>query len=657
MEYLHTLPFSARFCECHPRGQKPRRIDASPAIAYDNRPESFPRIFMALLLSSQNLTKSYGPRRLFQGITLGLYDGDRAGMFGPNGAGKSTFLKILAGREHADEGTIEGRRGIRVAYLPQEDKFTKETPEEELLHVLRDEHMEEHDKYTQVAITLTKIGFEPPTGPAPDAPLASLSGGWKKRAAIARELVLNPDLLLLDEPTNHLDLEGILWLENLLKASRFAFLVVTHDRYFLDNVTTRVIEINPIFKGGYLSVPGTYSDFLERREPVLEAQAKEQQSLAQQVKEEIAWLKRGPKAQRTKNKSRIKDAHAMIETLAETRARAANDSAVDIEFSATERKTKKLIAAHNVVKAMGERTLMNKLSLTLSPKMKLGVLGPNGSGKSTFLKLLTGDLVPDAGTIKRAADLRVVFFDQQRKQLERTQLLKHALAPDSDSVFYNGELVHVSSYARRFLFRYEQLGRPVGELSGGEQALIARLMLTPADVLILDEPTNDLDIPSLEVLEGSLEEFPGALVLVTHDRFMLDRLSTDILGLDGFGNTGLFTDYDQYDAWQRGQDRAREKARRDEEAAKRAATAPPPAPKKGNTKKLTLIEQKEWEAIEGKIHAAEEEAGKLQKATEDPATMADHVKLTVAYDALGKAQARVHDLYARWQELDSKLNS
>jgi ATP-binding cassette subfamily F protein uup len=620
---------------------------------------------MALLLSTQNLSKSYGPRALFQGITLGLYDGDRAGLFGPNGAGKSTLLKILAGREHADEGTIEARRGIRVGYLAQEDRFTQETPEDELLHTLAaaDPHIEEHDKHTRTAITLTQLGFV--DDHAPTVPIATLSGGWKKRLALARELVLEPDLLLLDEPTNHLDLEGIQWLENLLKGAKFAFLVVTHDRYFLDNVTTRIIELNPIFKDGYLSVPGTYSDFLERREPVLEAQLKEQQTMKMKVQEEIAWLKRGPKAQRNKNKSRIKDAHDLIQQYADTRARTATDQSVDIEFQATERKTKKLMAIHSLVKSMGEppheRLLISKLNLILSPGMKLGVLGPNGSGKSTFLKLLTGDLQPDSGTIKRAPDLRVVFFDQQRKQLERTQLLKHALAPDSDSVYYNGELVHVSSYARRFLFSYEQLDRPVGELSGGEQArvLIARLMLTPADVLILDEPTNDLDIPSLEVLEDSLEQFPGALVLVTHDRFMLDRLSTDILGLDGYGTTGMFTDFEQYQNWVKAGEKARLQAAREEEARKRGETpgAPKPAPDKKPRRKLSFMEQKEYDGMETRILEAEDRVQACHKKMEDPKILANPAELTKACDDMHHAQQTVADLYKRWEELETKLNA
>ena len=585
-------------------------------------------------------------------------------MFGPNGAGKSTFLKILAGLEQADEGTMERRKGIRVGYVPQEDRFEGATPREEVLRTIarEDPHCEEHDRETRAAIVLTQMGFE--GDHAPDVPVGVLSGGWRKRLALARELVLEPELLLLDEPTNHLDLEGILWLESLLKGAKFAFLVVTHDRYFLDNVTTRIIEINPIFEGGYLAVPGTYSDFLDRRQPVLEAQAKAQQTMKMKVQEEIAWLKRGPKAQRNKNKSRIKDAHELIGKYADTRARTGTDGAVDIEFQATERKTKKLLAAHALVKTMGTgptaRLLINKLNLVLSPGMKLGVLGPNGSGKSTLLKLLAGELMPDAGTIKRAPDLRVVYFDQQRQQLAREELLKHALAPTSDSVFYNGQLVHVSGYAKRFLFRHEQLDRPVGELSGGEQArvLIARLMLVPADVLILDEPTNDLDIPSLEVLEQSLEEFPGALVLVTHDRFMLDRLATDIVGLDGAGNHALVTDYEQYRSWaQRGAGGGGDGGREGRAAAREERAVAEPATPKKPRRKLTFAEQKEYDGMEPRILDAEADVQRWHKAMEEPGVMGNHQRLAEVCAKMHEAQEAVAGLYRRWEELEGKLNA
>jgi ATP-binding cassette subfamily F protein uup len=612
---------------------------------------------MALLLSCQNIAKAYGSRELFEGITLGLYEGERCGMFGPNGAGKSTFLKILAGREQPDEGTLEARRGVRVGYLAQEDRFTAETAQEELIGALAKEHGDEHDKLTRVAIVLSKVGFEDH-----DVRVETLSGGWRKRLALARELLMEPDLLLLDEPTNHLDLEGILWLEKMLKGSSFAYVVVTHDRYFLENVTNRVIEINRVYGDGYLSVPGTYADFLERREVVLEAQAKEQQALQQKVKGEIAWLRRGPKARRTKAKSRIEDAHELIETLADVKYRNAQDGAVDIEFSATERKTNKLIATHQLTKSLGERLLIDKVNLVLSPGMKLGLLGPNGSGKSTFLKLLTGELLPDAGTVKKPQDLRVVLFDQQRKQLDRQMLLKEALAPGTDSVLYNGQLIHVSSWAKRFLFRYEQLERPVGELSGGEQArvLIARLMLTPADVLILDEPTNDLDIPSLEVLEESLEEFPGALVLVTHDRFMLDRLSSEILGLDGTGGHRIVTDYEQYQNWVDLREKEKAQALRQQAAQQRAAsgagTSPAKAEKKA-TKKLPYKEQQEWETMEARILEAEGDVQRWHKSMEDPKVAADRAKFTEVCEKLHTAQERVAALYARWEILEAKIQA
>ena len=579
--------------------------------------------------------------------------------------------------KHADAGTIEARRGVRVGYLAQEDKFVAETAREEMLAALqtsevgggkqearsKKQEVDPVEAETRVAIALSKVGFEDH-----EVKIATLSGGWRKRLAIARELLLEPDLLLLDEPTNHLDLEGILWLEKLLNSSKFAYVVITHDRYFLENVTNRVIEINGVFAEGFLSVPGNYSDFLERRETVLAAQEKEQQALQNLARKEVAWLRRGPKARRGKSKARIEDAHELLENLADVRSRNSLEQSVEIEFSATERKTKKLVAAHNLCKSMGEgtgaRKLIDKINLILSPGTKLGVLGPNGSGKSTFLRLLTGDLEPDAGTIKRAVDLRTVFFDQQRKQLDKKLLLKEALAPGTDSVVYNGELVHVSSWAKRFLFRYEQLDRPVGELSGGEQArvLVARLMLVPADVLILDEPTNDLDIPSLEVLEESLLEFPGALVLVTHDRYMLDRLSTEILGLDGMGNHAVVTDYEQYENWVAGMEKARVLAEREAEAAQRAGSSPVTAApaakesaKKPVGKRLNYNEQREWEKMEETIQAAEGEVEKWQKLMEDPGVMADGRKMTEACEKAHAAQERVTTLYARWEELEGKL--
>jgi ABC transport system ATP-binding/permease protein len=604
---------------------------------------------MPLLLSCQSLAKSF-QRPLFDGITLGIYDGERIGLIGPNGSGKSTFLKILADLEHADAGEVTRRRDMRVAYVPQQDAFPENsTPFTVLDQTLASDdhaHLDEHDRHTQASIMLTKIGF-----PDFDQPVASLSGGWKKRLAIARALVVEPDLLLMDEPTNHLDLEGIYWLEKLLASSRFATLVVSHDRYFLENMTTRIIEINRTYPDGFFSVTGTYSDFLLRREDFLEAQAIQQQTLANTVRREAEWLKKGPKARTTKAKYRIDAAHKMMDDLSDLKSRnASTNVSAQIEFSATERKTNKLLAAHNLTKSLGGRMLFSGLDFVLSPGTKLGLVGPNGSGKTTLLRLMTGDLEPDAGTIKRATALRIVFFDQARQQLDRTMTLKEALSPHSrgiDQVIYQDQPMHITSWAKRFLFRTEQLNLPVSMLSGGEQArvLIARLMLHPADLLILDEPTNDLDIPSLEVLEESLEEFPGALVLVTHDRFMLERLSTELLGLDGRGNANLYTDLEQ---WRRAVAAAAE-AETSERKAESAAKAAEAKPQK---KKYSYAEQKELETIEQRVLAAEAQVEANQKALD--AHITDPKKLEQVCHDLHTAQELVQALYARWQELESK---
>ncbi len=499
---------------------------------------------MSVLLTFESLSKSYGPRPLFTGLTMDLRDGERVGLIGPNGSGKSTLLKILAGLETPDTGTVSRRRSARFAYLAQEAIFDPEATIEEIVGAgLTDSGLEEYERSAKVGIVLGKVGIEDR-----DRRVGTLSGGWLKRVALARELVRDPDLMLLDEPTNHLDLEGVLWLEALLKETPFAFLLVTHDRYFLENVTNQVIELNRSYPDGYFRVEGSYSKFVERREEFLSGQAQRELSLASKARREVEWLRRGAQARTGKSTARIQEAGRLLGELAEVKARNTQAGSVQIDFSSTGRKSRKLLNAVGLSKARGGRPLFRDLSFTLSPGTKLGLLGANGSGKSTLLRLLTGELVPDHGTIERIDGLRVVSFDQNRDQLDREATLRRALAPNTDTLLYQGKPFHVTAWAKRFLFKVEQLDLLVGNLSGGEQAriLIARLMLQPADVLLLDEPTNDLDIPSLEVLEESLAEFSGALVLVTHDRYLLDRLCTEIIGLDGRGEARLFADYSQW---------------------------------------------------------------------------------------------------------------
>jgi len=598
---------------------------------------------MAFLFRCDSLAKSFGQRQLFSGISISFEDGERTGLIGPNGSGKSTLLKILAGLEQPDDGTLTMRRGLKLGYVPQQDVFSAgATVQDVMADAVDDLHIEPHDRDAQIAALLTRIGFTDA-----EQRVDALSGGWRKRLAIARQLIRKPDVLLLDEPTNHLDLEGIVWLEKLLANPPFAFLLVSHDRYFLEHSTNRTVELNAAYADGYLSINSNYSDFLEKKESYLAAQASLEQSVAGRVRREIEWLKRGAQARSTKAKGRIEQAQRLMGELADLRTRNAQGQTAGVDFVGTHRQTRKLLTAEKVMKSLGGRMLFKDVDLTLAPGTKLGLLGPNGSGKSTLIKVMAGQLEPDAGNIRRAEGLRIVLFDQSRAALDQQQTLRQALSPGSETVAFRGESIHVSSWAARFLFTRQQLDMAVRDLSGGEQAriLIARLMLQPADLLILDEPTNDLDITSLEVLEESLADFPGALVLVTHDRYMIDRLSTEVLGLDGIGGARLFADRAQYE-------RAKEDAQR--KPTEKFAAKTSTAPAKEKPKKLTYMEQREWEQIEERIQTAEAELDAKHQLLGNPAVMADHLKMADAGRAVAAAQAAVDALYRRWEELETK---
>ena len=603
-----------------------------------------------ILLSCESISKSYGVRALFSNLTLALCEGDHVGLIGPNGSGKSTLLKILAGLEPPDTGTRTLRGHTRVGYVPQEPSFPAGFNIEQVLqHTLTDAGRDPHEEGGRIARALSIGSF-----PDPEHDVDTLSGGWRKRLAITQALLLEPDVLLMDEPTNHLDVEGILWLERLLKNRAKAFLVISHDRRFLEAIATRMVELNRCYPEGRFEAKGRYSDFLEQRDAALQAQADYQSSLANRVRREVEWLRRGPKARTTKAKGRIQSAGKLIEELDQVESRAAQSS-IGIDFSASGRKSKQLLVAKAVTKRFNEKPVVTNLDLLLGPGQRLGLLGPNGSGKTTLLRLLAGTLEPDSGTIMRAEGLRIVSFEQHRDSLDQAATLRRALAPSGDAVVYQGRSVHLASWAKRFLFRPEQLDLPVSRLSGGEQArlLIAQLMLQPADLLILDEPTNDLDIPTLDVLEDSLLEFPGALVLVTHDRWLLDRVSTILLALDGTGRLEWFADYAQWES-------AQERAAESETGGNDDATAPAATDQGAGTatirkpKKLSYREQKEWGTIEETILKAEEQVATCQAALQDPAVVSNAAELQARSDALVEAQAEVERLYARWAELDEK---
>lgn len=608
---------------------------------------------MVPLVSCKGLSKAFGAQTLFSNISLNLHPGDRAGLIGPNGSGKSTLLKIICGLTESDSGEINVPKHTRLSYVAQEDTFREDLNSvDNLLPAVQDLDIDQAEQYNRVYAVLSRAEF---TDTA--SPVAKLSGGWRKRLAICRALVVYPDVLVMDEPTNHLDIEGILWLEKLLRAnlpeSPSAILMVSHDRRFLENTVNRLIELSPAYPEGAFEVAGTYSHFLEKKTAFLHQQQQVEERLANKVRRETEWLRRGPKARTSKAKYRIDEAGRLQDELSDVRSRNRASGAVGIAFDATRRRTKKLLVCSGISKRFGDIALFHDLNLVLAPGTRIGVLGRNGTGKSTLMKLLAASTEdqgpsPDNGTITAADGVRIVSFDQRREQLDKSDTLRRALAPDGDSVTYQERSIHVVSWAKRFLFRPDQLDTPVHRLSGGEQAriLIARLMLRPADILLLDEPTNDLDIPSLDVLEESLTEFPGALVLVSHDRFLLDRVCNAVLGFNGHGEAHFYADYEQWLADIRSLEQS---------AGTKAKAASPASPAKKDRPKagrLSYLDQREYDAMEDEIGQREERIAELQRLMTTPEAASDPALLEDYWKEEQQLQGEVDQLYARWDELE-----
>jgi ATP-binding cassette subfamily F protein uup len=619
---------------------------------------------MPPILNAQSITKQFGAKPLFQNISLTVEEGDRIGLIGPNGAGKSTLLAILAGQMEPDSGELAVRKRARAAYVPQDSRFAAGLSVRQVLEAaLAAAHVNESEREGRLRELSGRAGFADLNAEA-----AALSGGWRKRLAITEALVCEPEVMLLDEPTNHLDLAGIEWLEELLTSSSFAAVTVSHDRYFLESTSSQIVELNRIFADGLLRVKGNFSRFLEEKQAYLESQNRQQESLRNQVRTEIEWLRRGPKARTTKSKARIDTANAMIGQLAEMNARTAV-ATVGIDFDASLRKTKRLVEFKDVAcdvpggespdepgKLQPGRRLFSGLNFILTAGMKVGLVGPNGSGKTTLLRLLRGEIEPAQGSIRRAEALRLVYFSQMR-ELDENLTLRRALAPEGDGLNYQGRLVHVASWAARFLFTSEQLNQPVRNLSGGERArvLIAKLMLEPADVLLLDEPTNDLDIPTLEILEENLLDFPGALVLVTHDRYLLNRVSSTVLGLDGRGHCGRFADYGQWEDWIEEQEAAQSNSGRTLSASSASTISANSLPSQaGGKKKLSYLEAREFAAIEVRVEVSDARLAAAHERVESPEIATNAAALQEALTELNAAQHENDALYARWAELTEK---
>lgn len=597
---------------------------------------------MAQLITFRNLSKTYGSHDLFTGIDLTINDDDKIGLIGVNGTGKSTLLRIMAGVEEPDSGEKFARKGLKTVYLAQEDQIDPEKSIiDNLFSCLSKDELADSARVGRVFKIAGQAGFDDPEKKA-----GILSGGGVKRLAVSMALAQEPDLLFLDEPTNHLDIDGILWLEDLLKNARFSFVLVTHDRRFLDNTVTSVAEIGKYYPDGYFQANGGYSLFSDQRTAFLDSQLKRESALAGKMRREADWLSRMPKARTTKAAYRVDEAHRLRAELSKLRTMNRQNKSVDISFTSTDRKTRKLMEVKEISRSIAGRTIFEDITFNLMAGMRLGIAGGNGSGKTTFMQILAGEAMPDTGTVRTAEGLSVVYFDQRRESVDESLTLRKALSPDSDSVIYRGKPVHIVTWATRFLFRPDQLDQPVSRLSGGEKAriLIARFMQRPADVLLLDEPGNDLDIQSIEILEESIQDFPGAVVLVSHDRQLMDNVTEIIIALDGNGGATAYADYAQWE-----EDRKKTEVKPLKEKPEQPKK---PQREKTASKKISYKDKLELEKMPLMIEVAENLVSDLEAKLQLPEIASDPGKLADICSELKHAHDDVDRLYARWSELE-----
>ncbi len=606
--------------------------------------------FMSLLVSVNQIQKTMGSKQLFDGLSFGISDRERVGLLGPNGSGKSTLLKILAGLETPDAGEVAQSKNVKIAYVSQDENFTEDQKVLDIaVQHLVETKMDEMEAQVQASMYLSIVGFEDL-----NQKVQSLSGGWRKRLNLAIAFSQEPDLLILDEPTNHMDWDGILWLENWLKSYKKSFLLVSHDRAFLNSLCNKTMEINRLYKDGYLAFDCGYEKFLERKQEYIQAQLSLQDSMSNKARREVEWLRAGVKARTTKSRSRIQEAHQLLDHLAEVKSRNRSAKAkVRLEIDSAGKLSKKLIEMKDLSVAYGDHCLVRDLNLTLGPKTCLGLLGSNGSGKTSLLKVIEGQSENFTGHLFKAEGLKIIYFDQKRHTLPQDQDLVEYLGDGSDHALFKGESVHVAAYASRFLFPSEKMKLKISQLSGGEQArlLLAKILLQPADVLILDEPTNDLDIDSIEVLEETLAQFDGLVLLVSHDRYFLSGLCQQYLALDGTGGWTLYSDLSQWLKSEKKKDKDR--------GSEAIDTKVKPSPTQPKTKKVKLSykEKRQLETIEADIEQAENDLSEAQAELEKPEVFSDHVKMQEASKSVKEKQDRVDELYQIWTTLEEKVKN
>jgi ABC transport system ATP-binding/permease protein len=632
------------------------------------------------LITLDNASLAYGHYPLLDKATFQLDPGERVGLIGRNGAGKSSLLKVIAGESKLDDGTAWRAPSSRIVYVPQEPALNPQHTIYQAVaeglgdmqQLLVDYHAITHSMslpganidvlmanmqklqheldanngwamQAKVETVLSKLSL------GPDTPVVSLSGGWRKRVALARALVAEPDVLLLDEPTNHLDLEAIQWLEDLLLGFKGAVLFITHDRRFLNRLATRIVELD---RGNLTDFVGTYEQYLVKKEELLAVEATHAAKFDKVLAQEEVWIRQGIKARRTRNEGRVRRLEQLRLERAARRERQGN---VKLTLDSGERSGKLIAELDNVTKAFGDRILIKDFSTRIMRGDRIGFLGPNGAGKTTLLKLILGELEPDSGTIQRGTNINVAYFDQMREQLDEEATLADTISPGSEYVQIGNERKHVISYLEDFLFPPQRARSPVKSLSGGERnrLLLARLFARPSNVLVLDEPTNDLDIDTLELLEQLLQDFEGTLFLVSHDRAFLENTVTQIIAFEGKGKLsefgGGFDDWQRFTAQRAQAEAAQEKPKT--EAAK-------PAAKPQTTKiKLSYKEQIELEKLPDQIDTLEKEQTAINNELANPDTYKDAEKVKSLQTKLNEIEALLLDAISRWEELESKKSA
>ena len=637
------------------------------------------------LLRAANVQLSFGSRTVFQGLTFTIEEGERVGLVGVNGSGKSSLMKILAGAAKPDTGELQLRRGARVTYLPQEPEFPEgatvaselsvsEAPLKEALAAhaelgqrLESAPAEEHEKlmeqFSALSDRIEQMGGWGTEHHAKtlldrlgvkdwDRPVAQLSGGLRKRVSIARALLTRPDLLLLDEPTNHLDADTVDWLEEELDKLPGALLLVTHDRYFLDGLVDRIVEIQP--GEGVTSYPGNYQAYVEQKLVAQENSEIAQHKRERWISQEVAWLRRGPEARRTKSKARIVRAQKLMAEKGFQRPKVA-----DLRVAAAPRLGHTVIEAEGLRKSFGERNVLSGVDFRLQRGERVGLVGPNGVGKTTFLRVLLGETPPDGGKLVIGKNTKVAYYDQNRMQLDLESTVYESASQGEDWVILGDQKVALRDYLDDLLFPVPMQRMKVKALSGGERnrLLLARLFLEGANVLVLDEPTNDLDIVTLNILERLLLDFGGSTLLVTHDRYFLDKVATSILTFEGGGRVTRYEG--NYAMYRRLKEQAEAQAASTSSASSGAKPAakkeePPAAASKAAPRKagkLSYKEQRELDGMEAAIEAAEKKKAELEAQLADPAVYSVGSKVAEVNKALETAAAEVDRLYARWQVL------